>query len=253
MVHIQVPIEAVFLPRKLRQSLINSEFFLFPPTMKSLENSCIAVGIPVQEAALFVSDNRLVASSAGYEYIRSSDIYMKTLFSNRIVNIVGPPSSGKTYYCMAAANSILKTQSSRVIYIDCDGGFAPSLLDAGNPSCEGHSQFSLLRVHDWMGLVSAILLLLDDRKRDFSLVVVDSVASLMRHAECGGQIGRERILKVFCDYLRRLKCTVLIVNQTTTKIIDNQDGEGSLVPCMGRTYAHALGTSVETIELQQRG
>lgn len=245
-----IPIESAILPRSIRQKLLDVDCFIFPPDMELFDEICSREGVPL-ESKLFIEDNE---REVRQEQCRSKIDRIESGIGHGIVSIVGPPFSGKTFFCHEALAGVLRGgKSDCAIYIDCDGSFSPSLLGAriGNRSLRD-GVFLYYRVHDWIELLSTILLVQFEGKTDSSsLVVVDSIASLMRH-EMSERFGR--ILRAVCKNLKRLGCQVLLVNQTTTRIMFTTDGISggeNLIPCLGRMYEKTLGEDVHTLTFPQ--
>jgi hypothetical protein len=243
-----IPIEDAVLPRRIKQRLIDFEIFSFPPSMEWLSAVCALDGLPIAEATLFIQDNEEEFHKRGIPKIYSFNLNGRDIsLEPGIVNIVGPPFSGKTYFCHYASALVLDEPGSCVMYLDCDGGFSPSLLSTCFKVLSKSVEISYFRVHSWMELL-CIVASASVRGSVYSLVVVDSMASIFRHELLNeGRFRKEKILATLIRNLISLDCVVLLVNQTTTHFSDGDDDayrgrsdEGRLKPCLGRVYEKVL-------------
>lgn len=245
-----IPIEDAVLPRRVKQRLIDLESFSFPPSMESLSAACALDGLPIAEASLFIQDNEEETQQRGMPEIYSLNLNGRVIsLVPGIVNLVGPPFSGKTYFCHYASALVLDEPCSCVMYLDCDGGFSPSLLSSCRTGLPNHGKFSYFRVHSWWELL-CIVASACSRDAVYSLVVVDSIASIFRHELLNeGRFRREKILATLIRNLISLDCAVLLVNQTTTHFPEDDEAGGggnessALKPSLGRVYEKVLRDS----------
>ncbi len=199
-----VPIEIVLLPKPIKQELLDSNCYLFPPSDFALFlNICEKHGLPAEEASRFVAD------------IQQGDA------KRRIARIVGSMSvvaesfnRGNQFCHKQVAEYISKSSEHRCVYMDCDGGFSPITLQRRGLPKETLSQITIYRVYSWQSMLSACHLVLENGGE--CLYVIDSLSSLLRLEEPG--IVR-KVYRVVSRLFRDLEC--IVIHQTTTNIEHN--------------------------------
>lgn len=244
-----IPIEVAALPHDVKQALLDLDFFLFPPPLDVLKEICLCLGIDAAEAELFIQDNTNTASLTVPPYVVEVNANIELSSLDGIIDLVGPPCSGKTHLCHSAVKAMVDFP---VVYIDSDGSFSSHLL--ARLGMVSLSSIWVYRVFTWHELVSAI------HRADIHeprLMVIDSIAGPLRHAfgsTDDAHAQRYRVIKSVCALLRRFQkrhnAIVVAVNQMTSKIDEARDSS-QLVPSLGETYAKALraGGLVRTIHL----
>ncbi|XP_048582236.1 DNA repair protein RAD51 homolog 3 [Nematostella vectensis] len=106
------------------------------------------------------------------------------------------------------------------------------------------SRIHVFRCHDYIQLIALSHLLHDFIKERIKvkLVVVDSIAFHFRH-DFEDMALRTRLLNGLAQSFIRMACeqqlAVVLMNQMTTKIQQNQDGGSHLVPALGESWSHA--------------
>ena len=244
-----IPIEVAALPHDVKQALLDRDFFLFPPPLDELKEICQCMGIDEDEAELFIKDNANTTSPTAPPHVIEMNANIKLSSLDGIIDLVGPPGSGKTYLCHSAVRAAINLP---VVYIDSDGSFSSHLLDT--LGVHSLSSIWVYRVFTWQELVSAI------HRADIHeprLLIIDSIAGTLRHAfrfTDEAHVERYRVMKSVCALLRRFQkrhnAIVVVVNQMTSKIDEARDS-AQLVPSLGETYAQALraGGLVRSIHL----
>lgn len=143
-----------------------------------------------------------------------------------VVEMVGGPGSGKTQIAMQlAVNNSLKGRSTA--FVDADASFSPTRCE--NMASSSLSNISVYRPFDELELVS----LLYSLQGKYSLVVVDSVASLFR--ACEPSPAKARLVArtaLLLSTIAQKQCVVVVTNQLTTS------KHGKKVPALGETWSH---------------
>lgn len=144
-----------------------------------------------------------------------------------VVELIGEPGSGKTQIAMQVAVNNSKMGLSTA-FVDADASFSPK-------RCESMSRGSLEFIYlyrplDELDLVS-LLHHLDDKSKSFSLIVVDSVASLFRGSDSS---SKSRLVARAGLLLAKIAqhSAVVVTNQLTTLT------DGRKVPALGESWSH---------------
>lgn len=199
-----VPIEIVLLPKPIKQELLDSNFYLFPPSdFAQFLNICEKHGLPAEEASRFVADI----------HQQNHKRRIARIFGS--ISVVAESINRASHFChKQVAEYISKSSEHRCVYIDCDGGFSPTTLHRWGLSTEKLSQITILRVHSWQVMLSACHLVVENEGE--CLYVIDSLSSLLRLEEPG--LVR-KVYRVVSRLFRDLEC--IIIHQTTTNIEHN--------------------------------
>jgi hypothetical protein len=235
-----IPIESTRLPREVKQALLNRNEFLFPPQCLSiLSDICTELNIPTSEVRGFCIDNDPIESLPDCDplFIHGLSLH----WTDGLIDLCGPPISGKTFFCHTLASRVLGNRSG-VVFVDTDGSYSSDII-----TCKETPPL-VFRVYGWEQLLWRVHLLEECVKSfQIRLVIVDSIASPFRHA-LSDHLGRKnQVMKCICDIFReinkRYKCLVVLVNQMTTKIPNGEVralSDSSLIPSLGKGYQTAL-------------
>lgn len=149
---------------------------------------------------------------------------------NRIVNVVGDRSTGKTLLCIeAAANFALKypDSKSRILYRECESAFDKSYARAlGMPVERVEFGEPFETIEDWFEDLSSIC---ESKRRAPILYILDSLDALSDRAEMDrgmseGTYGAEKakkssqLFRRLNSKLAKTNVTVMIVSQVRSKI-----------------------------------
>ena len=199
-----IPIEIVRLPHRVKQALLDSCCYLFPPPRISLLlDACTAADLPSTEAYRFLQDLTLVNAKRPH---------------GESINIVTAPSGRANHLIHACvADYISKGDQHTCVFIDCDGGFNPDFLVRMGVSREALVRVSILRVHSVESLLSSCHV----AAQHSSLIVMDSLSSVLRHED---PRRVQSVLRVISRLFFGAQC--IAVHQTTTDI-----EKDVLVPC----------------------
>jgi len=151
--------------------------------------------------------------------------------------IAGSPGSGKTNFTILATCSLAK-KDKKVLFIDTEGGFSPERVKqiVGEKYEEILGNILLLEPKSFDEQKKIFATLLDRvKKKDISLIVVDSMAMLYR-LELGGalkeegdgkikEVNREMSsqMRTLAEIARKEKIPVLITNQVYKEFLSEED------------------------------
>ncbi|MFH1450385.1 MAG: DNA repair and recombination protein RadB [archaeon] len=170
-----------------------------------------------------------------------------------VTNIYGPPGSGKTNLCLAAAARMNK--KDKVLFIDTEGGFSPERL---KQVCGGALPKNVFvkQINDFdeQGrVVRGLCKILDDK---FKLVIIDSAVSLYRLRvendrkkvlEIARELGRE--LAHLSKIAREKQVAVVISNQ----VYSSFNGKEEIVPVGGDTLMYWSKIILELRKENEKG
>lgn len=225
-----------------------------------------------------ISVNRLLSAGtnvqASRRYLPTSLVPLDTslrggLLKGTITEVVGPSGCGKTQFCtMMAVQAALPVSrggmDKPVLYIDTEGAFsAERLLQVARCRCGAiapDDDVFLLETVDRVNVVvegsCAGLLARLQRLEEaiiaagFGLVIVDSIASLIRK-EFGSHSSDKRadLLATEAALLKYIaeafSIPVIVTNQVTTKLDDDfgaNDGNSFVTTALGNTWSHSVNT-----------
>lgn len=205
--------------------------------MRDLFEVCGDHGLPEAEALKFVEDSKFVGAMEveDVDFQTHVDVFgkrFKIMSTMKLVNVVGPPASGKSLFCHSLIAAVLNEQDMDVCYIDCDGTFSSILLN--RLGCANFPSLRIVRVRNWIELVSTLEL-----QSYCGIIFVDSITPLLRFDVQHLNLKSKIIDSVFA-LLRRACTLAVVVNQTTTKFVDGDEEDSILVPCLGRAYQRAV-------------
>ena len=234
----RVAIERTRLPPGIIQDLLDLDCYLFPPeSIDHLSNVCAKHGLPESEAMCFIED-AVVEDSVCMDSARVN-IELEVMGKHHLIDeatqvldVVGPPASGKTLFCHMLISALLEQRPADVLYLDCDGSFSPDLLTKLN--CRRTECIKVVKISNWEELVSSLQL-----GTKFGLIVVDSIASVLRFGVRRRSL-MSRILATLLNQVRSVSFLAVIVNQTTTRFVDSSEQESIRVPCLGRSYQELM-------------
>jgi len=169
-----------------------------------------------------------------------------------VTHVYGPPGSGKTNLCLAAAARV--GEKEKVLFIDTEGGFSPERLKqiCGNLP----KNFFVKQPTDFDEQGRVVRGLCKALDKDFRLVVIDSVVSLYRLRienkrekvlELARELGRE--LAHLSKLAREKKIAVVISNQ----VYNSFDGKEEIVPVGGDTLMYWSKLILELIKEREDG
>ena len=146
---------------------------------------------------------------------------------NRIANIVGDKSSGKTLLCIeAAANFANKHPNGKILYRECEAAFDPQYAEAlGMPISRVDFGEPFETVEDMFEDLTEIV----EKSKDPTLYILDSLDSLSDRSEMQRDMGEgtygaekaKKLSQLFRRLVRRLQgasVTVMIVSQVRDNI-----------------------------------
>lgn len=185
-----------------------------------------------------------------------------------LLQVVGPSGCGKTQFCtMMAVQAAFPLANGgldkRVLYIDTEGAFsAERLLQVAKSRCSAIAPDNLDFLAETLDRVSVVVESSCDSllkrlkgleetiiKTEIGLVIVDSIASLIRK-EFDAHSSNERsdLLAVEAALLKYIaesfSIPVLVTNQVTTKLedLDAPDGGSFVTAALGNTWSHSVNT-----------
>jgi len=204
-----VPIEDVWLPRCIKQELLNRHCYLFPPDdLTIFHSACEKHGLPPAEAYKLIED---CTKPIGIRYIGQA--------------LTSCPLDRASQYChKSCVDFLIDNPHNSAVYIDSEGSFSPVLLTRFGATEVMLDRISVLRIMTVEELLSACHISVFNKKD--ALVVVDSISSIIRHSN--PELIR-KTLRSLSRILAGRRC--IVVNQTTT---DMESGE--LVPCFRRLF-----------------
>lgn len=202
-----IPIEDVWLPRCVKQELLNLQCYIFPPEdLDVFLTACGKHGLPEKEA------HRLLQDALQHP-------------SNRYVGLAltGSPFSGVIQYCLKRCVEFLSENPRLpIVFIDSEGSFSPVPLTRFGVS-GAMLNIMVYRVTTVDELLAACHLACSTTD---CLTIIDSIASILRHSN---PAVIQTTLRCISRLLRGKRS--IVVNQTTT---DLESGE--LVPCFRRLF-----------------
>lgn len=185
---------------------------------------------------------------------------------NCITEIVGSPGIGKTQLChMLAANALRKleddglgNENSTVLYVDCENAFSRTrieeLMNTANAQRPDNPPFASVKdaqqrirmiplrssvdfTHLLSSLESTILSL------GASLVIVDSIAALVRHEfDSSSMIKRQNLLTGWAGLLKSISEKTQIPVIVTNQVTASGSSEGSSIAALGTGWYHCVNT-----------
>jgi len=204
----------------------------------------------------FQSLSCLFASSSAGQFLSSGCVLLdRTLAGGlrrgEIAEVVGESSAGKTqlclHFCVEAA-----ARGEKVVYIVTEGAFPSVRLDQmvtsrQRPEVRDRIMIHQARnVHHLFSVVGSELEELMNNNQDISLVVIDSVAGILRYdADVGSGMERggtiHKLGQMLLDIVILHKVALITVNQVTDIVEDRQGqahswGRGQ-VPSLGGAWA----------------
>jgi hypothetical protein len=250
-----IPVERSILPVHIKQYLINKGHYIINSLsccgddLDIMESVCMNLEIPKVEAIGFMKDNFELVY---FEYLEIVIDGMKKFFFTSfdgIVNICGPPISGKSLLCRELANAAsIKYSSKYVHYIDCER----SLVRAYHGRLLFAKDVLVYRPNTWYELVAVVneiyfsIVNNSESTNAISLIIIDSISYLLRYniIDFSGNIADSKKKKnqILCHLISTLSrinretgIVIVVTNQTTTDI-----SSGLIVPCLGKQYQEIL-------------
>jgi hypothetical protein len=211
------PIEIAQLPQSLKQDLLDAGVYYFPP--KDIDEFfliCEKHGYPRKEGLRFIAD------------FENPCLHTHKEVHPKKETIWGPPGSGKTRYCLRETSAhIIASHKATATYIDCDGNFSCQVLYGLGISKVEMSRVTVLRALSPIDLLAACHIGIKPyHPSQEHLVVIDSIASVLRHEEPSVVLNTIRAIS---SILASSKC--IVVNQTTKDISTD-----SFKPCFELSY-----------------
>lgn len=203
-----IPIEDVWLPRCVKQELLNLQCYIFPPEdLNVFLTACGKHGLPEKEA------HRLLQDALQFP-------------STRYVGLAltGSPFSGVAQYCLKRCVAFsFENPRLPIVFIDSEGSFSPALLTrfgTTDSMLENVIVYRVTTVDELLAACHAACGISD------CLTIIDSIASIIRHSS---PAVIQTTLRCISHLLRGKRS--IVVNQTTTEL-----ESGELVPCFRRLF-----------------
>lgn len=165
------------------------------------------------------------------------DNWLKGGYENDIITtLYGPAASGKTNLCLIAAANAAKNKNKKVIFIDTEGGFSVERLKQLTDE-KALNNIILLKATNFDEQREVFNKLLDEIKKDISLIIVDGIAMLYRLELGAASTAKDdekihainralaRQLRILAEIARKKQIPIIITNQVYAEFEKENEGE----------------------------
>lgn len=158
-----------------------------------------------------------------------------------LCELFGEAGSGKTQMCFTITAHALRS-GREVFWIDSEGSFRPErIMEIYGPG--GNEVFENLHVckcgsmSEMMEVIDGLLPTLSSRS-DPGLIVVDSVAALVRGLFPNALAQRQKSLHQFAVLVRKLNATTICTNHVKANMGSPAVRSSGILPALGNTWSH---------------